>query len=373
MNKRIYLSPPHMCGRERDLVSNVFDSNWVAPAGPDIEAFEKEMCAYTGASNAVALSSGTAALHLALIVSGVKAGDDIYCSSFTFAGSAFPVTYTGAKPVFIDSETDSWNMDPVLLKQAIENTIKNNRTPGPVIVVHLYGQTANLSEIKAICDHFEIVLIEDAAESLGSLHKELYTGTIGDLGIYSFNGNKLITTSGGGMLVGKSKELVEKARYLSTQAREPLPYYHHVTTGFNYRMSNICAAIGRGQLSVVNERVAKRREIYEYYSDSLRKIKGISLIPRDAFGVSNCWLTCIIFDNKMGIDPEKVRLQLEKENIESRPLWKPMHLQPVFENALSFVNGTSENLFKYGLCLPSGSSMSQDDLCRVVETLVLIL
>jgi dTDP-4-amino-4,6-dideoxygalactose transaminase len=362
-----------MCGIERELVSSVFDSNWVAPAGPDIDAFEREMCKFTGAPNAVALSSGTAALHLALIVSGVKADFDVYCSSFTFAGSAFPVTYSGANPVFIDSETDSWNMDPILLKQAIESTIKSNRRPGPVIVVHLYGQTANLQEIKTICDHFEILLIEDAAESLGSLHKDRYTGTIGELGIYSFNGNKLITTSGGGMLVGKSKELIEKARYLSTQAREPLPYYHHVTTGFNYRMSNICAAIGRGQLSVVKERVAKRREIYEYYSNSLREIKGITLIPRDVFGVSNCWLTCIIFNKKAGVDPEKVRLELEKENIESRPLWKPMHLQPIFEDAQSFVNGTSENLFNYGLCLPSGSSMSQDDLCQVVETLVKIL
>jgi dTDP-4-amino-4,6-dideoxygalactose transaminase len=373
MNKRIYLSPPHMCGIERTFVSTAFDSNWVAPAGPDIDAFEKEMCAYTGAPNAVALSSGTAALHLALIVSGVKSGDDVYCSSFTFAGSAFPVTYMRAKPVFIDSETDSWNMDPRLLKQAIENTIKNKRKPGPVIVVHLYGQTANLTEIKPICDHYGIMLIEDAAESLGSLHKDQRTGTIGDLGIYSFNGNKLITTSGGGMLVGKSKESIEKARYLSTQAREPLPYYHHVTTGFNYRMSNICAAIGRGQLSVIEDRVAKRREIYEYYTKSLEGTKDITLIPRDTFGRSNCWLTCIIFNNKSGINPEKIRIELEKENIESRPLWKPMHLQPVFKDAQAIINGTSENLFKFGLCLPSGSSMSQDDLGRVVETIVRIM
>ena len=373
MNKRIYLSPPHMCGIERELVSNAFDSNWVAPAGPDIDAFEREMCMYTGSPNAVALSSGTAALHLALIVSGVKAGDDVYCSSFTFAGSAFPVTYTGAKPVFVDSELDSWNMDPGLLKQAIEDSIKNKRTPGPVIVVHLYGQTANLVEIKAICDHFGILLIEDAAESLGSLHKDKHTGTIGELGIFSYNGNKLITTSGGGMLVGKSKELIEKARYLSTQAREPLPYYHHVTTGFNYRMSNICAAIGRGQLSVIHDRVTKRREIYEFYSRTLEKIREITLIPRDVFGLSNCWLTCIVFDKKAGINPEKVRLELEKENIESRPLWKPMHLQPVFNGGQPFLNGISENLFKYGLCLPSGSSMSQDDLFRVAETLIQIL
>jgi dTDP-4-amino-4,6-dideoxygalactose transaminase len=373
MKKRIYLSPPHMCGMERELVSNAFDSNWVAPAGPDIDAFEKEMCAYTGAINAVALSSGTAALHLALIVSGVKTGDDVYCSSFTFAGSAFPVTYTGAKPVFIDSETDSWNMDPGLLKQAIENTIKNKRAPGPVIVVHLYGQTANLSEIKDICDHYGLILIEDAAESLGSQHKDHHTGTIGELGIYSFNGNKLITTSGGGMLVGKSKELIEKARFLSTQAREPFPYYQHITTGFNYRMSNICAAIGRGQLSVIRERIAKRREIYDFYYKALQGIRDITLIPRDAFGQSNCWLSCIIFDKKTGIDPEKVRLELEKENIESRPLWKPMHLQPVFYGNKSFTNNTSENLFKHGLCLPSGSSMSQDDLSRVAETLILML
>ncbi|NLD99269.1 MAG: aminotransferase class I/II-fold pyridoxal phosphate-dependent enzyme, partial [Fibrobacter sp.] len=339
MNKRIYLSPPHMCGEEQRLVSDAFTSNWVAPAGPDIEMFEKEFCTYTGASHAVALSSGTAAIHLALQVSGICAGDDVFCQSFTFAGSAFPITYMGANPVFIDSEQDSWNMDPELLKKAIEESFFKHRKPKAVIVVHLYGQTANLSAIKTVCDNYGLILIEDAAESLGALHGDQHTGTVADLGIYSFNGNKIITTSGGGMLVGKNKGQIELARYLSTQAREPLPYYHHVTIGYNYRMSNICAAIGRGQLSVIEARVNKRRAIYEYYVEELKGMPGISLIPRDRFGKANCWLTCILIDKKGGIEPEQVRSGLENENIECRPLWKPMHLQPVFTNHQSYQNG----------------------------------
>lgn len=369
MNKRIYLSPPHMCGLERDLVQKAFDSNWVAPAGPDIEAFEKEMCTFTSAPNAVALASGTAALHLALIVSGVNVNDDVYCSTFTFAGSAFPVQYIRANPVFIDSEKDSWNMDPLLLKCAIEETIKEKRKPGAVILVHLYGQSANVKEIKNICNQYGVVLIEDAAESLGSLNDNQHTGTVGDFGIFSFNGNKIITSSGGGMLVGKRNESIDKARYLSTQAREPFPYYQHVATGFNYRMSNICAAIGRGQLSVLSERVNRRRKIYEHYQQELRSVKGISIIPRDTYGMSNCWLTCIEFDNSIGISPETVRLEFEKNNIETRLLWKPMHLQPVFIKNKIYSNGISEKLFTNGLCLPSGTSMSEDDLYRVISVL----
>lgn len=369
MNKRLFLSPPHMCGKEIVLVNETFESNWIAPAGPDIEAFEKELCAFTGDQNAVALSSGTAALHLALIVSGVKAGDDVYCSSFTFAGSAFPIVHLGANPVFIDGENISWNMDPQLLKEAVEYSIKNNRKPAAVILVHLYGQSANVELIKEICDCYGIVLIEDAAESLGAFCGDLHTGTIGDFGIYSFNGNKIITTSGGGMLVGKNKSLIDRARHLSTQARESFPYYHHVNVGYNYRMSNICAAIGRGQLTALNERIEKKRQIYGYYKKQFENIDSVKLIPSDVYGKSNCWLTCIVFDRKTGIEPEKVRLELEKENIESRPLWKPMHLQPVFSSAKSFVNGTSEDLFNRGLCLPSGTAMNEHDMDRVIEIL----
>jgi len=367
MNKRIFLSPPHMCGEELKYVNSAFESNWIAPAGPDINAFESEMCAFTGAQNAVALSSGTAALHMALMVTGAAPGDDIYCSSFTFAGSAFPIVYTGASPVFIDSERESWNMDPGLLKKAIENSLKSKRKPKAVIIVHLYGQGADIVEIKKICDQYGVILIEDAAESLGTIQNGIHTGTVGELGVLSFNGNKIITTSGGGMLVGKSKEIIDKVRHLSTQAREAFPYYQHTEIGYNYRMSNICAAIGRGQLSVIDERVEKRREIYDFYRRELKKYKGIEFIPRDAFGKANCWLICVTFDKHTGIDPEHVRMALEKENIESRPLWKPMHLQPVFAKCEAVLNGISEDLFKRGLCLPSGTSMSESDLDRVVE------
>ncbi|NLD93467.1 MAG: aminotransferase class I/II-fold pyridoxal phosphate-dependent enzyme [Fibrobacter sp.] len=367
MEKRIFLSPPDMCGEELRYVNKAFDANWIAPAGPDIDAFEKEICALTGASHAVALASGTAALHLSLIVNNAGPSDDIYCSSFTFAGSAFPITYTGAHPVFIDSESNSWNMDPELLEKAVTDSIANKRTPKAVIVVHLYGQCANLDAIQCVCKKYNLLLIEDAAESLGAICGNVQTGTIGDFGIYSFNGNKIITTSGGGMIVGHNRELLDKIRYLSTQAREPFPYYHHTTIGYNYRMSNVSAAIGRGQLTSLESKVEKRRSIYEYYQKSLNGYNGITVMPRDTFGKANCWLTCITIDKSSSLTPDIVRLALEKENIESRPLWKPMHLQPIFANCKSFTNGVSEDLFDRGLCLPSGSSLSSDDLERIVE------
>jgi pyridoxal phosphate-dependent aminotransferase EpsN len=373
-NQRLFLSPPHMSGHELKFVNAAFDSNWIAPAGPDIEAFENELCKYTGAANAVALSSGSAAIHLALQVSGVKPGDDVYCSSFTFAGSAFPITYLQANPVFIDSEKCSWNMDPNLLRDALKERTRIGKKPGAVIVVHLYGQSANIIEIKSICKEFDTLLIEDAAESIGAFFDTKMTGTIGNYGIYSFNGNKIITTSGGGMLVGQEKEKIEKARFLSTQARDPNPFYQHTSIGYNYRMSNVLAAIGRGQLTVLENRVDKRRENYDYYKKSLSELDCVTIIPRDVYGRGNCWLTCIVLDSKKSnITPEDLRISLEKENIESRPLWKPMHLQPIFSGYEAFVSGCSEQLFNSGLCLPSGTAISAADLERVVSIIKKLL
>ena len=357
-----------MCGDEINFVNNAFLSNWIAPAGPDIEAFEKDICKYTGAQYSVALSSGSAAIHLALQISGVKPGDDVYCSTFTFAGSAFPITYLNATPVFIDSEASSWNMDPELLRTALRERTSKGFHPGAVITVHLYGQSANLAAIKEVCDEFGTILIEDAAESLGAFYGNKHTGIIGEFGIFSFNGNKIITTSGGGMLIGHSKSQIDKARHLSTQARDPFPYYEHTSIGYNYRISNICAAIGRGQITVIEERVAKRRAIYDRYQQQFSEIEGVTLMPRDIYGRGNCWLTCVIIDPKeRSFVPENLRLSLEKENIESRPLWKPMHLQPIFASTSVFTNGISERLFKTGLCLPSGTNMSEDDQDRVIE------
>ncbi|MBN1294604.1 MAG: aminotransferase class I/II-fold pyridoxal phosphate-dependent enzyme [Candidatus Latescibacteria bacterium] len=362
---RLYLSPPHLNGCELENVKGAFEKNWIAPVGPDIDAFEQDFCTYTGAKHALALSSGTAAIHLALLVSGLKTGDVVFCSTFTFAGSAFPIRYIGAEPVFIDSESESWNIDPEQLRTAIKKELKKGKRLGAVIVVHLYGQSANLNDLKNICDEFNISLIEDSAESLGAYNRTMHTGTIGELGVFSFNGNKIITSSGGGMLVGKDKSKIDMARYLSTQARESLSHYEHTMVGYNYRMSNICAAIGRGQLSVIEKRIRRRRQVYDSYKEKLDGIGGIRFMPRDRFGRGNCWLTCL--EDTGEATPECIRLALEKENIESRPLWKPMHLQPVFASATAYCNGTSEKLFKKGLCLPSGTAMTIDDINKVTE------
>ena len=367
-SKRIYLSPPHMGGKELAAVCRVFDENWIAPVGPDINRFEEVLCSYTGARYAVALSSGTAAIHLALQLCGVRAGDDVFCSSFTFAGSAFPIVYLNANPVFIDSEVSSWNMDPELLRKALKERSRQGKCPGAVIVVHLYGQSANVLELAGICDEFSVPLIEDAAESLGAFCGETHTGVMGEFGVFSFNGNKIITTSGGGALIGKDKEKIEKARYLSTQARDPQPYYEHSTVGYNYRLSNICAAIGCGQMEVLEERVEQKRQIYQFYKKSLSQINGVSLIPIDVYGRGNCWLTAIMLDQKsIGVEPETIRLVLEQNNIESRPLWKPMHLQPVFRRYPSYLNGVSESIFSNGLCLPSGTGLNLENLNRIYE------
>src|SRR5271157_2159385 len=366
-SKRIYLSPPHMSGKESQFVNDAFSSNWIAPIGPQVDAFEKEFCAVTGAKHAAAVSSGTAALHLAMILAGVRSGDEVLCSTFTFAGSAFPIVYQGAMPVFVDAEEQSWNMDPQLLERAILDRKKKGKRIKAAIVVHLYGQSADLDPIADICRRHNITLIEDAAESLGATYKGKHTGTMARIGIFSFNGNKIVTTSGGGMLVSPEKNLVDKARFLATQARDSAPHYEHSHIGYNYRLSNVCAAIGRGQLAVLQKRIERKREIFALYRRNFAAMSGFSFMPEADWGVSNRWLTCLTIDPKRaGFASEDARLALEKENIESRPLWKPMHLQPVFANAPAYVNGVSARLFANGLCLPSGTAMRDEDINRVV-------
>ena len=366
-NKKIWLSPPHMGGRERELVKEAFDANWIAPVGPHISNFEQELSKLSQNFNIAALSSGTAAIHLALILAGVQKNDNVICSSFTFSASVNPIKYLGANPIFIDSDKESWNMCTELLTKAIKDGIKNNKKPKAIILVHLYGMPAKLDEIIAVANSFEIPLIEDAAEALGSKYKNQQLGTFADFGIYSFNGNKIITTSGGGALVCKNKKLIEKAKFLATQARDEAPHYEHSEVGYNYRMSNVCAAIGVGQLEVLTERVTRKREIFNFYKNELSMIKEITFLEELEPSFSNYWLTTILLDKNSTIDGEQLRLHLEKDNIESRPLWKPMHLQPVFKDCKSYVNGVSEDLFNRGLCLPSGTAMTTEDLKRIVK------
>lgn len=368
-NKRIYLSPPHMAGKELDMIKEAFESNWIAPIGPHVDGFERELASSLNVRESVALSSGTAAVHLALILLNVQRGDEVMCQSFTFAGSCNPVVYLGASPVFIDSEMDSWNMDPVLLEQAVKERTSRGKKPKAIIVVDLYGMPARLDEIRRVADAYEIPLIEDAAEAMGSTFNGQQAGTFGDFGVYSFNGNKIITTSGGGALIATDDALLKKARFLATQARDPAPHYEHSQIGYNYRLSNVCAAIGRGQLKVLDERVKRRREIFDAYRKGLAGLSSISFQPELHESKSNRWLTTIIIEGAQAEMParEKVSLALETENIESRPLWKPMHLQPVYQDAPAYKNGVSENLFRYGLCLPSGSSLAAEQQDRIVE------
>lgn len=386
INKRIFLSPPHMGGTEKEYVNETFSSNWIAPLGPNVDGFENDLCSFTGAKHAAALSAGTAALHLALILSDVKQDDFVICQSFTFSASANPITYQGAIPVFVDSEEETWNMCPIHLEKAIEACLSGKveiegkgriraKKPKAIIPVHLYGMPAKMDEIRAIAKKYDIPIIEDAAESLGSTYKGKQTGTFGKFSILSFNGNKIITTSGGGALLSNDEVLIQKARFLATQSRDPAPHYQHSHIGYNYRMSNILAGIGRGQMEVLSERVRQHRAIYQWYVDYFEKAnsKGYNVIvqPELEGSVSNRWLTAILVDPKTskGITREKLRLALEEANIESRPLWKPMHLQPVFEHAPFFGDGTSERLFEQGLCLPSGSSMSNEDMLHINEVL----
>ena len=368
MGKKIWLSSPHIGEAEKRFVEEAFTTNWVAPLGPNVDGFENDLCAYTGVEHAAALSSGTGALHLALIMLGVQKDDIVLCQSFTFSASANPIVYLGANPVFIDSEEDSWNMDPLLLEKAIQHYLSVGKKPKAIIPVHLYGMPAKMEAIMSLSKQYDIPVIEDAAESLGSTYQKKPCGSFGHMGILSFNGNKIITTSGGGALLSSNKEWIQQARFLATQARDPAPHYQHSQIGYNYRMSNVLAGIGRGQMEVLLQRVAQRRVNYEFYSKELNGIVGISFQPELAGSFSNRWLTCILVDPSQtnGVTREDVRLHLEKDNIETRPLWKPMHLQPVFSKATSFENGVSAKLFENGLCLPSGSNLSEEDLIRVV-------
>jgi dTDP-4-amino-4,6-dideoxygalactose transaminase len=369
MNEKIWLSPPHMGGREKLYVEEAFQTNWVAPLGPNVDGFEKALSAYTGVTHAAALTSGTGALHLALILLGVGAGDEVICQSFTFSASANPIVYQGAIPVFVDSEPDTWNISPEALKEAIEDRIKKGKKPKAIIAVHLYGMPAKMNEIQAIASAYEIPLIEDAAEALGSVYQGKACGSFGQFGILSFNGNKIITTSGGGALVSEDGAAIQKARFLSTQARDPAPHYQHSHIGYNYRLSNVLAGIGRGQMEVLPQRVEKRRENHAQYEQALKGLEGISFLAEPEGHYSNRWLTCIIVEPAKcnGVTRETIRLALEAENIESRPLWKPLHLQPVFASSPYYGTRLSETLFEKGLCLPSGSSLESKDLFRIAD------
>ena len=367
--EKILLSSPHMSKNSIKYMQQAFDTNWVAPAGPHIDLFEEKISSISAGHHVAVLSSGTSAIHLALIILNIQKDDIVLCSSFTFAASANPIIYQGALPVFIDSEQETWNMDPVLLEEAIIDQIKINKKPKAIILVHLYGFPSKMNEILEIANRYKIPVIEDAAEALGSSYYGKPMGTFGTFGVYSFNGNKIITTSSGGALVSNDKEKISKAKFLSTQAKDDFPHYEHSEIGYNYRMSNICAAIGIGQLEVLKERVLKRRYNYEFYKKNLSRINHISFLEDTDGYYSNRWLTTIIIDKKSKINREDVRLELLKNNIESRPLWKPMHIQPIFKNYKSYENGVSEDLFCRGLCLPSGSIMSDNDLQRVVEVI----
>jgi dTDP-4-amino-4,6-dideoxygalactose transaminase len=368
---RIYLSPPHVDGREAELVAEAIASNWIAPLGPQVDAFEAEIAAVAGVAHAVALSSGTAAIHLALVVLGIGPGDEVACSGFTFAATANPIVYTGATPVFVDADEATWTIDPSLLDRALSERHAAGARVRAVIAVDLYGQCCDYDALREVCSRHAVALLQDATESLGATYRGAPAGGQGALAAFSFNGNKIITTSGGGMLVSDSRDWVEHARKLSTQAREPAPHYEHVEIGFNYRMSNLLAALGRAQLESLPERVAARRRIRDHYRELLDGVPGVSFMPEASYGTSNAWLTCIVVDpDAFGADREAIRLALEAQDIEARPLWKPMHLQPIFASASSFGGDVSARLFERGLCLPSGSALTEADQDRVVASLL---
>lgn len=372
-NNRIWLSLAHMGGHEQKFITEAFETNWVVPLGPNVDGFEEDLKSFLKTDRSiVALSSGTAAIHLALVQLGVGPGDEVICQSFTFAASANPIIYLGATPVFIDSESDTWNMDPGLLREAVEERHKiTGKYPKAIIAVHLYGMPAKMDKILDIAGEYNIPVVEDAAEALGSLYKGKPCGTLGNFGVLSFNGNKIITTSGGGALVCPTQEVAGKTKFYATQARDNAPHYQHSEIGYNYRMSNICAGIGRGQMIVLQEHVDRRKEINSLYAEALKEIEGLSILHNPTMDFnSNYWLTCILVDPAVaGFSKEDLRLALDAENIESRPLWKPMHLQPVFKNAPAYTNSVSQNLFDTGLCLPSGSSLSDRDIRRVIDVI----
>ncbi len=368
MNTKIWLSSPHMGGSELKYIHEAFDANWVAPLGPNVNDFEARLERYLGRESKIAaLSAGTAALHLALIILGVKAGDEVICQSMTFSASANPIVYQGATPVFVDSEPKTWNMCPTALEEAIKDRISKGKKPKAIIVVHLYGMPARMDEITKVAGQYEIPLIEDAAEALGSSYKGQKCGTFGEMSILSFNGNKIITTSGGGALVCKTDAQKEKAVFLSTQARDNAPHYQHSEIGYNYRMSNICAGIGCGQIEVLDERIAQRRANNTFYQELFKGVDGVEvLVEPNADFFSNHWLSAIVIDEKKaGFNRENLRLKFLEDNIESRPLWKPMHLQPVFADAPYYGGNVGETLFANGLCLPSGSNLTAAELDRI--------
>ncbi|HJA14146.1 MAG TPA: DegT/DnrJ/EryC1/StrS family aminotransferase [Candidatus Butyricimonas faecavium] len=381
MKPRIWLSLAHMSGREQEFIQEAFDTNWVVPLGPNVNAFEKALRDFliengklkveNEEKQVVALSAGTAALHLGLILLGVEEDDEVICQSFTFSASANPIVYQGATPVFVDSEKDTWNMDPVLLEEAIKDRLaKTGKLPKAIIPVHLYGMPVKMDEVMDVANRYGIPVLEDSAEALGSEYKGQKCGTFGEYGVLSFNGNKMITTSGGGALICPNEEKAKRALFYATQAREQAPHYQHEKIGYNYRMSNICAGIGRGQMFVLDEHVARRREIHDLYVKLLAGVKGVKVMcqPEGGDFNSNYWLTCITVEPEVaGFTREDVRLALDADNIESRPLWKPMHLQPVFKDAPFYGNGTSERLFEIGLCLPSGPTLTDEDVERVTK------
>lgn len=371
-NKRIYLASPHMGGMEQDFVKEAFDTNWVAPLGPNVNNFEKEVAEYVGAKDAAALVSGTSAIHLALKAIGMKKGDRVFCTSLTFAASCNPIMYEHGEPVFIDSEPESWNISPLALEKAFIKAKEENKMPRAVIVVHLYGQSADMDKIMEICNRYNTPIIEDAAESLGATYKGKQTGTFGEFGVFSFNGNKIITTSGGGMLVSDDVEKIAKARFWSTQSRDNARHYEHTELGYNYRMSNITAGIGRGQLRVLKERIAQKKHIFERYTEAFKDIEDISMMPICEYGEPNYWLSCMTLKEESKVKPLDIILALEEKNIESRPIWKPMHMQPYYSE-FEFFNhkedgiSVGEEIFNRGLCLPSDTKMTEEEIDKVIN------
>lgn len=371
-NSKIYLSPPHMSGNEQDLIKEAFETNWIAPLGPHVDAFEQEVASFVGKKAAVAVVSGTAAIHLSLALLDIKSGDKVFCSSLTFVASANPILYQGAEPVFIDSEPETWNMSPHALERAMEEYYLQNNLPKAVIVVNLYGQSAKMDEIIEICDRFEVPIVEDAAESFGSTYKGKPSGSFGKYGVFSFNGNKIITTSGGGMLVSDDEEAIERARFLATQARDQASHYQHSQMGYNYRMSNILAGLGIAQLQVLELRVAARRKIFNRYQKELGTLPGVTFMPELEQTKTNRWLSALTIDEELtSVSVKQILTHLEKNNIEARQVWKPLHLQPLFEENKYFPHSNeesiSDNLFNTGICLPSGSNLTEDDQTRVIE------
>jgi len=364
--KKIYLSPPHMSGKELDYIKKAFDDNWIAPIGPQLNMFEEKVKEYTGAKHAVAVSSGTAGIHLALKALNVREGDYVICSSLTFIGTVNPIIYCGAEPIFVDSEESTWNLDPVLLETAILNSTALGKKPKAIIPVHIFGVPCDMDAIKKLSDEYDIPIIEDAAESIGSKFNNKHTGTFGSIGIYSFNGNKLLSTSGGGVIITDDKKKAERMKFLSTQAKDTMPFYHHTEIGYNYRMSNILAAIGIGQMEVIEERINRTREINKIYRKELGKYFYSFQNERNT-DRSNMWLTCALLKGEDR--PEDLISHLEKDNIEARRLWKPMHEQPVLKGYRKYINGNSSLLFLQGICLPSGSNMTDSDLKRVIKSI----